>query len=93
VIVDAQGEISSAPEPTLRWRKACRSSCLEHAGEKARGATLYIISSRVPIAAPYASVRGCVIARGIQRVVASMDDPNPQVSEPGFENSGRRAFK
>lgn len=57
---------------------------LEQAGERARGATLYLNlepcchTGRTPPCA------AAVIAAGITRVVAGMRDPNPQVSGAGF---------
>ncbi len=57
---------------------------LERAGSKARGATLYMNlepcahQGRTPACAPR------VVASGVRRVVAAMQDPNPVVSGKGF---------
>jgi diaminohydroxyphosphoribosylaminopyrimidine deaminase / 5-amino-6-(5-phosphoribosylamino)uracil reductase len=64
---------------------------LREAGEKARGATLYV---NLEPCCHHGRTGPCVeaiIAAGISRVVASMEDPNPQVSGQGFE--GLRAAR
>src|ERR1700740_3176979 len=64
---------------------------IEQAGELARGSTLYLTlepgshDGRTP---PCASA---IIAAGIKKVVAAMEDPNPRVHGSGFrllENAG-----
>jgi diaminohydroxyphosphoribosylaminopyrimidine deaminase/5-amino-6-(5-phosphoribosylamino)uracil reductase len=60
------------------------ASALKAAGERARGATLYLNlepcshHGRTP---PCADV---IVASGIKRVVAAMQDPNPKVAGAGF---------
>ncbi len=58
---------------------------LEEAGQKARGATLYVnlepcshTDKRTPPCAD------AIITAGVKRVVVSMEDPNPKVSGRGF---------
>jgi len=59
-------------------------SALEHAGSRARGATLYVNlepcahQGRTPACAPR------LAASGLRRVVSAMRDPNPLVSGKGF---------
>jgi diaminohydroxyphosphoribosylaminopyrimidine deaminase/5-amino-6-(5-phosphoribosylamino)uracil reductase len=57
---------------------------LAEAGEKAHGATLYI---NLEPCAHHGRTPPCVeaiVAAGVARVVAAMEDPNPQVSGAGF---------
>src|SRR6201993_2271449 len=57
---------------------------LAHAGEASRGATLYVTlepCSHVGKSPPCADA---IIAAGISRVVASIEDPNPEVAGGGF---------
>ncbi len=84
LIVDERGRIVGRGTHTYEGKKHAEILAIEEAGEKARGNTLYINlepCSHVGRTGPCADA---VIAAGIQRVVASMRDPNPQVSGEGF---------
>jgi diaminohydroxyphosphoribosylaminopyrimidine deaminase/5-amino-6-(5-phosphoribosylamino)uracil reductase len=85
VIVDAQGNIVGTGAYTYDGVKHAEVRALEPAGDKARGATLYINLEPCSHRGRTPPCADAVIAAGIQRVVASMDDPNPQVSGRGFE--------
>jgi diaminohydroxyphosphoribosylaminopyrimidine deaminase / 5-amino-6-(5-phosphoribosylamino)uracil reductase len=85
VIVDAQGNIVGTGAYTYDGLKHAEVRALEHAGEKARGATLYINLEPCSHQGRTPPCADALIAAGIQRVVASIDDPNPQVSGRGFE--------
>lgn len=58
---------------------------LEAAGERARGATLYVTLEPCCHAGRTGPCTGRIIAAGIRRVVAAMQDPNPLVSGKGFD--------
>src|SRR5689334_21798981 len=57
---------------------------IEQAGEEARGATLYINLEPCSHHGRTGPCADAVIAAGIRRVVACMQDPNPVVSGQGF---------
>src|SRR3979411_931146 len=83
--VDGQGNIVGTGAYTYNGLKHAEVRALEHAGEKARGATLYINLEPCSHQGRTPPCADAVIAAGIQRVVASMPDPNPAVSGRGFE--------
>src|SRR5437016_5356661 len=67
------------------WRDHAEIVALKSAGEKARGATLYVILEPCNHTGRTGHCTEAIIARGVQRVVATMDDPNPVNSGRGFE--------
>jgi diaminohydroxyphosphoribosylaminopyrimidine deaminase / 5-amino-6-(5-phosphoribosylamino)uracil reductase len=85
VLTDASGNFISEGVHTYENRKHAEIIALEQAGQKAKGATLYINlepCSHVGRTGP------CVdelIRAGISRVFAAMRDPNPLVAGKGFE--------
>ena len=84
VIVDDQGNILGSGSHTYDGVKHAEVLALEQAGEKARGATLYLNLEPCSHQGRTGPCADAVIAAGIRRVVASMQDPNPQVSGKGF---------
>jgi diaminohydroxyphosphoribosylaminopyrimidine deaminase/5-amino-6-(5-phosphoribosylamino)uracil reductase len=84
VIVDANGAIVGAGTHTYDGIKHAEILALEQAKEKARGATLYINLEPCSHQGRTGPCADAVIAAGISRVVACMQDPNPQVSGLGF---------
>jgi diaminohydroxyphosphoribosylaminopyrimidine deaminase / 5-amino-6-(5-phosphoribosylamino)uracil reductase len=57
---------------------------LKQAGMKARGATLYVTLEPCNHMGRTGPCTGAIIAAGISRVVAAMEDPNPETSGAGF---------
>ena len=84
VIVDTNGETIGTGTHTYDGIKHAEILALEHAREKARGATLYINLEPCSHQGRTAPCTDAVIAAGISRVVACMQDPNPLVSGQGF---------
>jgi diaminohydroxyphosphoribosylaminopyrimidine deaminase / 5-amino-6-(5-phosphoribosylamino)uracil reductase len=84
VIVDAKGSIVGTGSHTYDGLKHAEILAIEQAGEKARGATLYVNLEPCSHQGRTAPCADAVIAAGIGRVVACMQDPNPQVSGQGF---------
>jgi diaminohydroxyphosphoribosylaminopyrimidine deaminase / 5-amino-6-(5-phosphoribosylamino)uracil reductase len=85
VIVDATGNVAGTGVYTYAGVKHAEIRALEQAGEKARGATLYINLEPHAHQGRTPPCTDALIAAGIRRVVASMADPNPRVSGKGFE--------
>ena len=85
VIVDSQGGIAGTGTYTYEEVKHAEIRALEQAGKKARGGTLYINLEPHAHQGRTPACTEALIAAGIRRVVASMEDPNPRVSGRGFE--------
>ncbi len=88
VLVDATGAIVGTGTHTYDGIKHAEILALEQAGEKARGATLYINLEPCSHQGRTGPCADAVIAAGISRVVACMQDPNPLVSGQGFAKLG-----
>ena len=85
VIVDSAGTIVGEGFHTYDGVKHAEILALEQAGDKSRGATLYINLEPCCHHGRTAPCVDALIVAGIHRVVASIADPNPQVSGSGFE--------
>lgn len=70
---------------TYDGRKHAEILAIEHAGDAARGATLYINLEPCCHTGRTGPCTDAILAAGIRKVVAAMRDPNPQVSGKGFE--------
>ena len=84
VIVDGKGTIIGAGSHTYDGVKHAEILALEQAGENARGATLYINLEPCSHRGRTGPCADALIAAGLSRVVACMQDPNPLVSGQGF---------
>lgn len=84
VIVDDQGSIVGTGPYTYEGLKHAEVLALEQAGERARGATLYVNLEPCSHQGRTGSCADAIIAAGVGRVVACMQDPNPLVSGKGF---------
>ncbi|PYX09589.1 MAG: bifunctional diaminohydroxyphosphoribosylaminopyrimidine deaminase/5-amino-6-(5-phosphoribosylamino)uracil reductase RibD [Acidobacteria bacterium] len=85
VVVDTNGEIAGEGFHTYEGVKHAEVLALERAGERARGATLYINLEPCSHLGRTGPCADALIAAGIRRVVACMEDPNPAVSGKGFQ--------
>ena len=84
VITDAHGNVVGTETYTYDGVKHAEVRALEQAGQKARGGTLYINLEPCSHQGRTPPCADAVIAAGIHGVVASIPDPNPQVSGRGF---------
>jgi diaminohydroxyphosphoribosylaminopyrimidine deaminase/5-amino-6-(5-phosphoribosylamino)uracil reductase len=85
VLVDANGNVVGSGFYAYEGRTHAEILAIEQAGERARGATLYINLEPCSHQGRTGPCAQAVIAAGVRRVVASMVDPNPAVSGRGFE--------
>src|SRR6202040_1981876 len=85
VIVDPKGNIVGTGAYTYDGVKHAEVRALEHAGDKARGGTLFINLEPHSHQGRTPACTDALIAAGIRRVVARMPDPNRKVSGRGFE--------
>ncbi len=84
VIADAHGKVVGRGTYTYDGVKHAEVRALEEAGESARGGTLYINLEPCSHQGRTPACTDAVVAAGIARVVASIQDPNPLVSGQGF---------
>ena len=85
VITDARGNVAGTGTYTYDGLKHAEILALGAAGSKARGGTLYINLEPHGHQGRTAACTEALIKAGVHRVVASMADPNPQVSGRGFD--------
>ncbi|HEX3739110.1 MAG TPA: bifunctional diaminohydroxyphosphoribosylaminopyrimidine deaminase/5-amino-6-(5-phosphoribosylamino)uracil reductase RibD [Terriglobales bacterium] len=84
VLVDVDHKAVGEGFHTYEGKKHAEVLALEQAGEKARGATLYINLEPCCHQGRTGPCTEALIAAGIKRVVACTADPNPAVSGRGF---------
>jgi len=84
-VIVRDGQIAGEGFHQYDWRDHAEIIALKSAGEKARGATLYVNLEPCNHTGRTGPCTEAIIAAGVQRVVAAMDDPNPVNSGRGFE--------
>jgi diaminohydroxyphosphoribosylaminopyrimidine deaminase/5-amino-6-(5-phosphoribosylamino)uracil reductase len=84
VIVDDRGEVVATGFHTYDGVKHAEILALEQAGERSRGATLYVNFEPCSHQGRTGPCADALIAAGIRRVVAGVVDPNPLVRGQGF---------
>lgn len=84
VIVTADGIVASEGFYIYEALKHAETLALEQAGTRAKGATAYVSLEPHAHHGRTPPCTDALISAGISRVVAPIDDPNPQVSGRGF---------
>ena len=84
-VIVREGQIIGEGFHQYEWRDHAEIVALKSAGEKARGATLYVNLEPCNHTGRTGPCTEAIIAAGIRRVVAGMQDPNPATSGCGFE--------
>lgn len=84
-VVVKNGEVVGRGRHIFDDRHHAEVVALREAGERARGATLYLNLEPCCHSGRTGPCTKAVIQAGVARVVAAMEDPNPEVSGQGFE--------
>ncbi len=84
-VIVREGQIVGEGFHQYEWRDHAEIVALKTAGERARGATLYVTLEPCNHTGRTGPCTEAIIAAGVQRVVAAMEDPNPVNSGRGFE--------
>jgi diaminohydroxyphosphoribosylaminopyrimidine deaminase/5-amino-6-(5-phosphoribosylamino)uracil reductase len=78
------GQIVGRGFHTYAQAKHAEVMALEEAGAKSRGATLYITLEPCSHQGRTPPCADALVEAGVERVIAAMEDPNPQVAGRGF---------
>lgn len=84
-VIVREGQIVGEGFHQYEWRDHAEIVALKSAGEKARGATLYVTLEPCNHTGRTGPCTEAIIAAGVQRVVAAVEDPNPVNSGRGFD--------
>ncbi|HYA64718.1 MAG TPA: bifunctional diaminohydroxyphosphoribosylaminopyrimidine deaminase/5-amino-6-(5-phosphoribosylamino)uracil reductase RibD [Candidatus Sulfotelmatobacter sp.] len=83
-VIAKDGAIVGEGFHQYEWRDHAEIVTLKQAGERARGATLFVTLEPCNHAGRTGPCTEAIIAAGITRVVAAMEDPNPKTRGSGF---------
>jgi diaminohydroxyphosphoribosylaminopyrimidine deaminase/5-amino-6-(5-phosphoribosylamino)uracil reductase len=83
-VVVSDGQVVGRGYHTYAGRQHAEVLALEQAGERARGATVYVTLEPCSHEGRTGPCTRALIAAGVAKVVAAMEDPNPQVRGAGF---------
>jgi diaminohydroxyphosphoribosylaminopyrimidine deaminase / 5-amino-6-(5-phosphoribosylamino)uracil reductase len=92
-VVVKDGEIVGEGAHEYDKRDHAEIVALKQAGEKARGATLYVTLEPCCTTGRTGPCTKAIIAAGVTRVVAAMMDPNPAVAGRGFAELKRAGIQ
>ena len=74
------------------WREHAEIVALKQAGERARGGTLYVTLEPCNSTGRTGPCSEAIVAAGLSRVVAAMEDPNPKTHGAGFKRLREAGF-
>jgi diaminohydroxyphosphoribosylaminopyrimidine deaminase / 5-amino-6-(5-phosphoribosylamino)uracil reductase len=80
-----EGQIVGEGFHQYEWRDHAEVVAIKSAGEKARGATLYVNLEPCNHIGRTGPCTEAIIKAGIQRVVGTIEDPNPAVAGSGYD--------
>src|SRR2546425_974831 len=83
-VIVREGQIVGEGFHQYEWRDHAEIVALKSVGQKARGSTLYVTLEPCNHTRRTGPCTEAIIAAGVQRVVAAVDDPNPVNSGRGF---------
>src|SRR5882724_1126182 len=83
-VIGKDGAILGEGFHQYEWRDHAEIVALKQAGERARGATLYVTLEPCNHTGRTSPCTEAIIAAGVSRVVAAMEDPNPKTRGTGF---------
>src|SRR3954469_14784323 len=83
-IIEKNGQVLGRGFHTWTGKDHAEIVALREAGDAARGSTLYVTLEPCSHFGRTQPCADAVIAAGIERVIAAMQDPNPLVSGAGF---------
>jgi diaminohydroxyphosphoribosylaminopyrimidine deaminase / 5-amino-6-(5-phosphoribosylamino)uracil reductase len=83
-VIVREGEIVGEGFHQYDWRDHAEIVALKSAGEKARGATLYVTLEPCNHTGRTGPCTEAIIAAAVRRVVGAVEDPNPRTSGGGF---------
>src|SRR5476651_38409 len=83
-VIVRDGHIVGEGAHQYQWRDHAEVVALRSAGEQARGATLYVTLEPCNHTGRTGPCTEAIVAAGVRRVVAAMEDPNPVTSGRGF---------
>jgi diaminohydroxyphosphoribosylaminopyrimidine deaminase/5-amino-6-(5-phosphoribosylamino)uracil reductase len=92
-VIVRDGQIVGEGFHQYEWRDHAEIVALKSAGERARGATLYVNLEPCNHTGRSGPCTEAIIAAGVRRVVASTEDPNPVNSGCGFERLGNAGIE
>jgi diaminohydroxyphosphoribosylaminopyrimidine deaminase/5-amino-6-(5-phosphoribosylamino)uracil reductase len=84
-VIVRDGQIVGEGFHQYEWRDHAEIVALKSAGEKARGATLYVNLEPCNHTGRTGPCTEAIIAAGVHRVFAAIQDPNPATSGRGFD--------
>lgn len=84
VVLDDSGNVAGTGTHTYDNKLHAEVVALQAAGSRARGGTLYINLEPCCHTGRTGPCTDAIVAAGLRRVVAAMEDPNPRVAGKGF---------